>query len=150
MEPLWPGSRLASRPLGLHRWVGGRRRVCPERTRRGLEQPAGSRGDSSVFLPGIAAPCARPFTMPGIRSLEVLSDEWPRSDALESPKKRPAGTALYHEGDPAGAVYLVRAGFAKLVRTSTSGHRVVVGIRPPGWLLGSGSVVLRRAHLVTA
>ncbi len=46
------------------------------------------------------------------------------------------GQALFHEGDPAQAVYLVLTGRAKLLETSAEGVAVVLRLEGPGTLLG--------------
>jgi CRP/FNR family cyclic AMP-dependent transcriptional regulator len=56
-------------------------------------------------------------------------------------RRYPPATALFHELEAPGRVYLLLAGFVKLSRLSEDGREVILGIRGPGDLLGEQSAI---------
>lgn len=78
------------------------------------------------------------------------SDPWPQENLLGRPRRHPAGTILYYQGDALSALHLIADGVIKLVRSNAAGRTVAVGIRSAGWLLGAPSFLLTHAYPVSA
>nr|WP_320133726.1 Crp/Fnr family transcriptional regulator [uncultured Holophaga sp.] len=51
-------------------------------------------------------------------------------------RRRPLGTRLFGQGEPATEMFLLKAGFIKLTRQQPDGTEVPLGIRGPGSLVG--------------
>jgi CRP/FNR family cyclic AMP-dependent transcriptional regulator len=65
-------------------------------------------------------------------------------------RRWPAGSILFHEGDRADRVLLVREGRVKLVATEANGTETVLAVRGPGELLGEVAAVDGRPRSATA
>jgi len=76
-------------------------------------------------------------------------DAWPFADLVQPPTLRAAGTSLFVQGETPGGVHFIQEGICKLVRTTASGQRIVVGLRGPGSLLGAAAAVMEQEHLTT-
>ena len=62
----------------------------------------------------------------------------------------PAGSALFHQGSPAAAVYSIQKGLVKLTYEEESGKQIIAALRYPGWLLAASAVILDELLPVTA
>lgn len=62
----------------------------------------------------------------------------------------PAESWIYHEGDPAGAVYLVATGKVKLIRHAISGREALLDVLHGGEIFGLDGVIAGRSHQETA
>ena len=65
-------------------------------------------------------------------------------------RRWPAGSVLFHEGDRADRVLLVREGRVKLVATEANGTETVLAVRGPGELLGEVAAVDGRPRSAAA
>ncbi|SCG67980.1 Crp/Fnr family transcriptional regulator [Micromonospora coxensis] len=73
-------------------------------------------------------------------------------DALTRAGRRqvyPAGTALFHQGDPSRHVVLIGEGWVKVTSYSRQGWEALLAIRGPGDILGELSAVDGRPRLAT-
>jgi CRP/FNR family transcriptional regulator, cyclic AMP receptor protein len=61
--------------------------------------------------------------------------------ALASPRRFARGVVLFHAGDEAGSVMVVRSGRVKISSLTPGGQEVVLGVRGPRELLGELSAV---------
>ena len=64
--------------------------------------------------------------------------------------KFPAGRRMFAEGTPATALYLVRNGWAKLLRASHNGSTLLLDAAGPNTILGETAMLDGGAHLATA
>jgi CRP/FNR family transcriptional regulator len=98
-------------------------------------------------MPAPASKATRPLsTFHGID--EQLASYCMEHAALATAKR---GELLVRQGERANLVYVVRAGYAKLVSMSADGHEVMVGIVGPRDVFGQAAVVEReRDYMVTA
>ncbi|RXF73198.1 Crp/Fnr family transcriptional regulator [Hansschlegelia zhihuaiae] len=75
-----------------------------------------------------------------VRGLSVCAalaqDELPRLEQLSDPVRFRAGETILLEGDPAGAVYNLKAGMVRLYRILPDGRRQIVGFMMPGDFIG--------------
>jgi CRP/FNR family transcriptional regulator, cyclic AMP receptor protein len=62
----------------------------------------------------------------------------------------PGRVGLFRQGSEAQSVYFVHSGLVKLVCLDHSGKQVIVGLRGPGWLLGSVPVMLQKPYATAA
>lgn len=76
-------------------------------------------------------------------------DKWSFANLMQPPAARAAGTSLFYQGETPGGIQFIQEGICKLVMTSASGRRIVVGLRGPGSLLGVGAAVMEQEHLTT-
>jgi CRP/FNR family transcriptional regulator len=61
----------------------------------------------------------------------------------------PAKTVIVKQDTPANAVYLIEQGLVKLVRETSNGSTVIVGLRHRDWLIGAPTVLLDRPYNFT-
>jgi CRP-like cAMP-binding protein len=74
--------------------------------------------------------------------LETLDAEDLRELARTCPLRRfKPGVALFHEGDPGSALFLLESGHVKIVRAATDGEEMVLHIYGPGEHLGEMALV---------
>ncbi|NYF57152.1 Crp/Fnr family transcriptional regulator [Micromonospora purpureochromogenes] len=64
-------------------------------------------------------------------------------------QRYPAGTPLFHQGDPSRHVVLIEKGWVKVTSTSRRGWEALLAIRGPGDILGELSAVDGRPRLAT-
>jgi CRP/FNR family transcriptional regulator, cyclic AMP receptor protein len=57
------------------------------------------------------------------------------------PRSYSRGQTLFHEGQAADSVFLIRRGHIKVMTTTSNGHEVVLAFRGPGDLVGEQSVL---------
>jgi CRP/FNR family transcriptional regulator len=70
---------------------------------------------------------------------------------LRASKLRAAkGQCLFHQGEPADAVYLVKAGKLKLVQATIDGRAVILDIVGPGEVLGETALFQAQTHAFSA
>ena len=62
----------------------------------------------------------------------------------------PAQAVIFRQGTPAEAVYLIEQGLVKLVRITSCGDQVIVGLRHRNWLIGTPSIFLDKDYSFTA
>ena len=62
----------------------------------------------------------------------------------------PAQTVICRQDTPAEAAYLVEQGLVKLVRITSRGNQVIVGLRHRNWLIGAPSIFLNKHYSYTA
>ena len=91
--------------------------------------------------------------MPGcfdFRSM-LRDDELAELYELGVTRRHGRGTALFHEGDDAGAVLLIQAGRVKASLTSPEGMEVVLSLSGPGELVGELAAMegVQRAATIT-
>jgi CRP-like cAMP-binding protein len=80
----------------------------------------------------------------------LFSDEWIEFNDIAPAQIYPDGTELFGQESPAREVYIINRGLVKLMRLEQEGHGLIVGLRFPGWILGSASVITNKPHPVTA
>jgi CRP/FNR family cyclic AMP-dependent transcriptional regulator len=68
----------------------------------------------------------------------------------EVTRRWPPGSILFHEGDRADRVFVVRAGRVKLVVTEANGTETVLAVRSPGDLVGEQAAVDGRPRSASA
>ena len=66
------------------------------------------------------------------------------------PRSYSRGQALFHEGQAADSVFLIRRGRIKVMTTTSNGHEVVLAFRGPGDLVGEQSVLDGQPRSATA
>ncbi len=62
----------------------------------------------------------------------------------------PAQSVIFTQDTPAVAVYLIEQGLVKLVRVTSNGNQVIVGLRHRNWLMGAPAVFLDKHYSYTA
>ncbi len=62
----------------------------------------------------------------------------------------PAQSVIFTQDTPAVAVYLIEQGLVKLVRVTSSGNQVIVGLRHRNWLMGAPAIFLDKVYSYTA
>jgi len=62
----------------------------------------------------------------------------------------PAEHVIYSQGESPHTVCLICDGVVKVTRTEFNGHRVIVGVRQGGWVLGAVSLFLNMPYETTA
>lgn len=62
----------------------------------------------------------------------------------------PAGSTIFHEGDEANGVFILRKGRAKVAMNSEEGRTVILYVAAPGELLGLSSAISGEARQVSA
>ncbi len=62
----------------------------------------------------------------------------------------PAGSTIFHEGDEANGVLILRSGHAKVTMNSEEGRTVILYLAAPGELLGLSSTISGSARQVSA
>ncbi len=65
-------------------------------------------------------------------------------------QKWPAQSVIFTQDTPAVAVYLIEQGLVKLVRVTSSGNQVIVGLRHRNWLMGAPAIFLDKLYSYTA
>lgn len=91
------------------------------------------------------------MTSAGGPFLEAIGERTAAALDVDAVTRRwPAGSVLFHEGDRADRVLVVREGRVKLVATEANGTEAVLAIRGPGDLLGELSAVDDRPRTATA
>lgn len=80
----------------------------------------------------------------------LFSEEWIEFNNIAPPQTYPDDTELFCQDSPAREVYILNRGLVKLMRLEQGGHGLIVGLRFPGWLLGSAAVITNKPHPVTA
>jgi CRP-like cAMP-binding protein len=61
----------------------------------------------------------------------------------------PARAVIVKQNTPANAVYLIEHGLVKLVRETSEGNQVIIGLRHRDWLIGAPTVLLDRPYNFT-
>ncbi len=69
---------------------------------------------------------------------------------LTPPQLYPPGVELFKQGSPQQDVYCIESGLVKLVNLTQQGQELIVGLRSPGWILGSVPVIAHKLNIVTA
>lgn len=121
--------------------------------RRSAPRPEGRR---RIPLREVTMPhqCPRPVRMrvlsrvPYFRGLP--EDEISRIDERMHTSSWPAGTSIYHAGDPADHLYVVAEGRVKLSQSTASGTETLTDILVPGELFGAMSTLGEPEHLHSA
>lgn len=80
----------------------------------------------------------------------LFSEEWIEFSDIAPPQIYPDTTELFCQDSPAREVYIINRGLVKLMRLEQEGHGLIVGLRFPGWILGSAAVIMSRPHPITA
>ena len=80
----------------------------------------------------------------------LFSEEWIEFNDIAPPQIYPDATELFCQDSPACEVYIINRGLVKLMRVEQEGHGLIVGLRFPGWILGSAAVLLSKPHPITA
>ena len=57
---------------------------------------------------------------------------------------------LFHQGDVPDEVFVIREGIVKLLWSNTEGAETIVGLRWPGWFLGTAALIAGTTNPVTA
>ena|SRR5215216_6348537 len=80
-----------------------------------------------------------------------IPEEGRRILANLAPLQRyPPAIELFKQGGPAQDIYIVEHGLVKLVRLSSQGRDLIVGLRSPGWVVGIASVILQKPYPASA
>jgi CRP/FNR family transcriptional regulator len=61
----------------------------------------------------------------------------------------PADVEIFQQQTPADAVYFIERGMVKLSWLEPDGHRMIIGLRRRGWLLGTPAVLLQKPYFST-
>lgn len=61
----------------------------------------------------------------------------------------PARAVIVNQETPANAVYLIEHGLVKLVRETSKGNKVIIGLRYRDWLIGAPAIILDRTYNFT-
>jgi CRP/FNR family transcriptional regulator, cyclic AMP receptor protein len=79
-------------------------------------------------------------------------DERDTLSELSLPRDYPAGAIICLEGDPATHVFILVAGWAKILSSTNDGHEIVLALRGDGDLVGeiSGATTGRRSATIQA
>jgi CRP-like cAMP-binding protein len=80
----------------------------------------------------------------------LFSEEWIEFNDIAPPQIYPDATELFCQDSPAREVYIIKRGLVKLMRLEQEGHGLIVGLRFPGWILGSAAVIMSSPHPITA
>lgn len=72
---------------------------------------------------------------------ELHDDELAELREAGTMRRHPRGTALFHEGDDAGAVLVILSGRVKATRASADGKEILLAISGPGELVGELSAI---------
>lgn len=83
------------------------------------------------------------------RFASLFSEEWIEFNDIPA-QTYPDSTELFCQDSPAREVYIINRGLVKLMRLEQEGHGLIVGLRFPGWILGSAAVIMNRPHPMTA
>lgn len=91
------------------------------------------------------------MSTPGGPFLDAIGERAVAALRLDDVVRRwPAGSVLFHEGDRADRVLLVRQGRVKLVATEANGTETVLAVRGPGELVGEVAAVDGRPRSASA
>ena len=80
----------------------------------------------------------------------LFSEEWIEFNDIAPAQIYPDATELFCQDSPAREVYIINRGLVKLMRLEQEGHGLIVGLRFPGWILGSAAVIMSSPHPITA
>ena len=97
-----------------------------------ISSSANSRGQSDIFFTSF---CNDPRNQHYFRG---------------QPQLCPPQTVICRQDTPAEAAYLVEQGLVKLVRITSRGSQVIVGLRRRNWLIGAPSIFLNKHYSYTA
>ncbi len=64
---------------------------------------------------------------------------------LTPPQLYPPTVELFRQGSPSQYVYCIESGLVKLVNLTQQGQELIVGLRSPGWILGSVPVIAHKS-----
>src|SRR5690349_9387074 len=76
----------------------------------------------------------------------LFSEKWIEFSDIAPAQIYPDATELFCQDSPAREVYIINRGLVKLMRLEHEGHGLIVGLRFPGWILGSAAVIMSRPH----
>src|SRR5689334_14708246 len=71
-------------------------------------------------------------------------------DYLNSPQTYPATIELFRQSSWPQEVFLINSGLIKLIHQENDGREMIIGLRLPGWLVGSFSAIIQKPYPVTA
>lgn len=80
----------------------------------------------------------------------LFSEDWIEFNDIAPAQIYPDATELFCQDSPAREVYIINRGLVKLMRLEQEGHGMIVGLRFPGWILGSAAVIMSKPHSTTA
>jgi CRP-like cAMP-binding protein len=75
---------------------------------------------------------------------------WEQVSSLAPAQEYPAGIELFKQEVPARDVYLIESGLIKLMAVEQNDREILVGLRSPGWIVGSASVILNKKYAFSA
>ncbi len=80
----------------------------------------------------------------------LYEEERLRFETICPPRIYPKGQAIFRQGDPVEALYVLREGEVKLVRTGAEGHERIVWLAGPGEVLGVNLFTPNAQHTLEA
>ena len=80
---------------------------------------------------------------------ELSKSELERISQVAVPRSFPAGSRVFHEGDPGDSCYIVKGGHARAIREHPDGRSITLATFGPGDFFGEGAIFRARRRTAT-